>query len=84
MERVKLFFSVLGVLLGVTGAYATRRHAVPQYGNIIYNWYIANGQLAFSATIEVAKSACIQGDAVVCLRGTATIIQQPSVTLLRR
>lgn len=83
MKKIRLFTAVVGALAGVTGAYATTRHIGIKYAGEVYNWYY-NGQLAFSATIEVARSACLTGVATVCLRGTATILLLPPVTLLRR
>lgn len=83
MKKIKLFTAVIGALLGIGGAYATTRHANSKYAGVVYNWYL-NGQLAFSSTIEVAKSACFPGVKTVCLRGTATIFMVPPVTLMRQ
>ncbi|WP_343746380.1 hypothetical protein [Chitinophaga sp.] len=84
MKKIKLSVSIVGALLGITGAYATTRHTSAKYSGPMYNWYLSNGELAFSATIEVAKSMCLAGFATVCLRGTAEAIQIPTVVLKRQ
>ncbi|MGN7823495.1 hypothetical protein ACTJJB_25465 [Chitinophaga sp. 22536] len=82
MRKIELSIAVIGALLGVTGAYATKRHAGSKFDVAVYNWYL-NGQIAFTATIQVAKSACPTGLRTICLRGTATKYMVPPVTLWR-
>lgn len=80
MEKIKLIFATVGALAGVTGAYATHRPGDAP-GNVVYNWYVPDGQLAFIATVAVAKSACPDPGVIVCLRGTAA--NYAPVTLFR-
>ncbi|SKA47030.1 hypothetical protein SAMN04488128_10879 [Chitinophaga eiseniae] len=83
MEKIKMIFSVLGTLLGIAGAYATNNSRETGGNGVMYNWYISSGDLAFSATIAVAKSVCPYDGIDICLRGTASAYHQVPVTLFR-
>lgn len=81
--NIKTILAAAGAIAGIGGAYANVHAVSEKWVAITYNWYTPGGDLAFSATLNVAKSICNAPNGNLCLIGTAYSISMPPITLYR-
>nr|WP_295865472.1 hypothetical protein [uncultured Chitinophaga sp.] len=72
MKKISVVWGAISALIGIGGAYASVYRESNGLVHYTYNWYLTNGQYAFTATIDVAKAICPAPLGTTCLVGTAS------------